>query len=113
MDISTIGIDLSNLADSLINTIQDLEAQTIRRTSGIETDIMLRHSQVLQVISQLYSDMIDLVYQDKDLAKVFYIKSKLEQFNNLPLTNSEVEGYYIGILQSKLNSLNTNLDPSC
>lgn len=113
MDTSNIRIATSNLADSIATSMQNFEAQTIGRTSGIETDIMLRHSQVLQVISQLYSDMIDLVYQDKDLAKVFYIKSKLEQFNNLPLTNSEVEGYYIGILQSKLNSLNTNLDPSC
>lgn len=113
MDTSYIRIATSNLVDSIISTMQNFESQTIGRTSGIETDIMGRHGQVLQVMSQLYSDIIDLVYQDKDLAKVFYIKSKLEQFNSLPLTNSEAEGYYIGILQSKLNSLNTNLDPSC
>lgn len=106
MDTSNIRIATSNLADSITSTM-------LGKTSEIETDIMVRHSQVLQVMSQLYSDIIDLVYQDKDLAKVFYIKSKLEKFNNLPLTNSEVEGYYIGILQSKLNSLNTNLDQSC
>ena len=113
MDTSNIKIATSNLADSIVTSMQNFEAQTIRRTLGIETDIMSRHSQILQVVSQLYSDMLDLVLESNDLAKVFYIKSKLEQFNNLPLTNSEVEGYYIGILQSKLNSLDTNLDPSC
>lgn len=112
MDTSTIRIATSNLADSLVNTMQDFEAQTIRRTSGIETDIMLRHSQVLQVISQLYSDMLDLVLESNDLAKVFHIKCKLEAMDN-DMTQSQAEIDYMCILRSKLDSLNTNLDPSC
>jgi hypothetical protein len=54
MDTSNIRIATSNLADSMVNTIQNFESQTI-------TDTMSRHSQVLQVISKLYSDILDLV----------------------------------------------------
>lgn len=112
MDTSNIRVATSNLADSLVNTMQNFEAQTIGITSGIEIDIMSRHSQILQVISQLYSDMLDLVLESNDLAKVFHIKAKLEAMDN-GMAQSQAEIDYRFILQSKLNSLNTNLDPYC
>lgn len=108
MDTSTIRIATSNLADSLVNTMQNFEVQTIGRTSEIETDIMSRHSQILQIVSQLYSDMLDLVLESNDLAKVFHIKSKLEAMDN-GMIQSQAEIDYKCILRSKLDSLNTNL----
>lgn len=112
MDTSNIRIATSNLADSIVSTIQSFESQTIGKTSGIETDIMVRHSQILQIISQLYSDILDLVLESNDLAKVFHIKAKLEAMDN-GMTQSQAELDYKSILQIKLDSLNTNLDPSC
>ena len=112
MNTSNTRIATSNLADSLVNTMQNFEAQTIGKTSEIETDIMPRHSQILQVVSQLYSDMLDLVLESNDLAKVFHIKAKLEAMDN-GMTQSQAEVDYMYILRSKLDSVNTNLDPSC
>lgn len=113
MDTSNIRIAASNLADSISASLQNFEIHTIGRTSAIETDIMVKHSQMLQLISKLYSDMLDLVLESNDLAKVFHIKSKLEHSVNLDDSLSQIEVDYRHILKNKLASLNANLDPSC
>lgn len=114
MDTSNIRIAASNLADSISATLQNFETHTIiGRTSAIETDIMVNHRQMLQLISKLYSDMLDLVLESNDLAKVFHIKSKLEHSVNLDDSLSQIEVDYRHILKNKLDSLNANLDPSC
>lgn len=112
MDTSNIRIATTNLADSISTTIQNFEAQTMVRTATIETDTLIKHSQMLQIIAQLYSDILDLVLESNDLAKVFHIKAKLEAMDN-GMTQSQAEIDYKSILQSKLDSLNTNLDSSC
>lgn len=112
MDASNIRNSTINLADSITTAILNLESQTIGRVLGIETDITINYSQTLQVMSKLYSDILDLVLESNDLAKIFYIKAKLEAMAS-DTAQSQEDIAYRTILQTKLDSLNTNLDPSC
>lgn len=112
MDTSNIRIATSNLADSISTTVQNFESHVYGSVAIMESNITTQQYEFVKLLSKLYSDILDLVLESNDLAKIFYIKSKLESIEHNK-TQSQADIDYMSILQIKLDSLNTNLDPTC
>jgi len=112
MDTSNLRIATTNLADSIPSTMRNFESRVYGSTAIMESTIESQHYEVVKLLSKLYSDIMDLVLESNDLAKIFHIKAKLESIDySKSISQADID--YMSILQVKLNSLNTNLDPTC